>query len=206
MPEFLTYPVDLIGITNKDFKSTNTTSFKGYDCFLLIDHSGKGTFSKENIFPLPCYPESISESQDANWVPQSPLGRSSPLSTFTGTGYRTFGLSFRLHREMWGGPWNEDEKYIDKILVALRKTVYPAYTQTGMLPPVTAFQFGQFRCKGYVTNVGFNWQKPIIDGYYQCCDVSVSFVDVPDKVFAANNLNSVPTNPFDRPSVGDKWG
>lgn len=166
------------------------------ECWMIVNHTGTGSDPSDNIFALPCYPESISESQDANWVTQAPLGRSSPLSTFTGTGYRTFGLSLKLHREMCN-----DEAYIDRILSEMRKSVYPKYTKTGMLPPITTFQFGQFRCKGYVTSINYNWQKPIIDGFYQLCDVSLSFVDVPDKVFAANNLTSVPTNPFDRSPI-----
>lgn len=182
---------------NKQYEQSNSP-LKGLhaECWMIVNHTGTGSDPRDDIFALPCYPESISESQDANWVTQSPLGRSSPLSTFTGTGYRAFGLSLKLHREM-----TNDEKYIDRILVEMRKAVYPKYTSTGMLPPITTFQFGEFRCKGYITNVGFNWQKPIVDGYYQLCDVSLSFVDVPDKVFAANNLNSVPTNPFKRDPI-----
>lgn len=171
------------------------------ECFLRVQHNGwsrKDEKGRDIIFPLPCYPDQISESQSASWSQSSPLGRSSPISTYTGTGYRTFGLNFRLHREMCNG----NEAYIDEVLVELRRTVFPYYIEKGLQPPVTTFQFGQFRCKGYVESVSFSWMKPIIDGYYQCCDVSVNFVDVPDSVFSASNLNSVPTNPYNRPSFG----
>lgn len=174
------------------------------DCFFKVEHvyySGQsatpvltesgdyGTYDR--IFLLPCYPEGISESQGATWSQNTPLGRSSPLAAYVGTNFRTMTLSFKLHREMVN-----DESYIDKVLVELRRAVYPWYVSQGLIPPVATFQFGQFRCKGYVDNVTYNWQKPIIDGNYQVCDVSVSFVDVPEYVFSAQNLGSVPTNPF----------
>lgn len=172
-------------VVNRELKNLST------ECFMKVEHN---EWNRVNIFALPCYPDSISESQNATWSTSSPLGRSSPISTFTGTGYRTFGLNFRLHREMCNG----DEEYIDMLLVELRRTVFPYYIEKGLMPPITTFQFGQFKCKGYVESVSFNWQKPIIDGYYQCCDVGLNFVDVPDKVFSAISLGSVPTNPYNR--------
>jgi len=210
--EFLVYPVQLNATDNlKEYiNPTVNTEIRNLssECFMIVHHNGysrigdryaelafnKGT---DIVFTLPCYPDQISESQSANWSQSQPLGRSSPISTFTGTGYRTFGLNFRLHREMVNG----DEEYIDRILVELRRSVFPFYVEKGLQPPVTTFQFGQFRCKGYVESVSFNWQKPIIDGYYQCCDVSLNFVDVPDSVFSASDLNSVPTNPYNRPPI-----
>lgn len=210
--EFLVYPVQLGATDNlKEYiNPTVNTEIRNLssECFMIVHHNGysrtgdryadlafnKGT---DIVFTLPCYPDQISESQSANWSQSQPLGRSSPISTFTGTGYRTFGLNFRLHREMVNG----DEEYIDRILVELRRSVFPFYVEKGLQPPVTTFQFGKFRCKGYVESVSFSWQKPIIDGYYQCCDVSLNFVDVPDSVFSASDLNSVPTNPYNRPPI-----
>lgn len=174
------------------------------DCFFKVEHSyysangntpilcESGDYAEyDRIFLLPCYPETISESQGASWQTSSPLGRSSPLSAYVGTNYRTISLNFKLHREMI-----DNEEYIDMILVELRRAVYPWYISQGLIPPVTTFQFGQFRCKGYVESITYNWQKPIVDGHYQICDVGVSFVDVPEYVFSAQDLGSVPTNPF----------
>ena len=201
MPSFLVYPpsrgIDYPNNRDDYVNQTVNTELKNLstECFMRVQHND---WNRDSIFSLPCYPETISESQGATWQQSAPLGRSSPISTYVGTGYRTFGLNFRLHREMCNG----DEAYVDKLLVELRRTVFPYYIERGLMPPVTTFQFGQFRCKGYVENVSFSWIKPIIDGYYQCCDVGVNFVDVPDKVFSANTLNSVPTNPYNHKPLG----
>lgn len=159
------------------------------ECFIVIYHNNMDI---GKVFQIPCYPEDISESTSADWSPQTPLGRSSPLSSYSNTSFRTFGISMKLHREMCNG----DEEYIDNLLAELRKSVYPEYNSRGLMPPTTIVQFGKFRAKGYVTSITYNWQKPIIDGCYQVCDVSLSFVDVPSTVFSATDLNSVPTNPF----------
>lgn len=165
------------------------------ECFMIIEHP-EWDRNGANIFPLPCYPDNINESQVGNWSEQSPLGRSSPISAFTGTSYREISLNLKLHREMCNG----DEQYIDNILIEMRRSVYPHYIKQGLMPPLATFQFGEFRCKGYVKNVSFNWQKPIIDGNYQVCDVSLSVVDVPDSVKSASDISKAsrkPTNPFD---------
>ena len=163
------------------------------DCFLIIEYFG----ITEVAWEIPCYPESISESQQATWSDVAPLGRTSPLSAYTGTGYRGFSISLKLHREMVMG--NED--YIESLLVAMRQCVYPQYTQSGLIPPTVTIMFGEFKAKGFVRSVNFNWQKPIIDGKYQVCDVSLDFIDVPDEVIDANRLTGIPTNPFDRKGV-----
>lgn len=209
MKTFLVYPrkPELVNLNSTEVQkvdTSNTTAMGTYvvggaymssDCFVKVEHTGidkVDSTSSTYIYALPCYPDQISESQGAQWSQSAPLGRSSPLSAYVGTGYRTMSLPMKLHREMCNG----DEAYIDAVLVVLRKSVFPLYLEQGLTPPITTFQFGEFRCKGYVESVNYTWQKPIVDGHYQVCDVSVSFVDVPEQVFSANNLSSKPTNPY----------
>jgi hypothetical protein len=209
MKTFLVYPrtpelVDLNSTKVQTIDTKDTTALGTYivaganmatDCFVKIEHTGIRQVDSTNstyIYALPCYPDNINESQGAQWSQSAPLGRSSPLSAYVGTGYRSMSFPMRLHREMCNG----DEAYIDNLLATLRKSVFPLYIEQGLTPPVTTFQFGEYRCKGYVESVGYNWQKPIIDGHYQLCDVNISFIDVPEEAFSANNLSSMPTNPF----------
>jgi hypothetical protein len=63
--------------------SSSLKSLQG-ECFLIIEYVGL----TEDAWELPCYPENISESQQASWGDVQPLGRTSPLSAYTGTGYR----------------------------------------------------------------------------------------------------------------------
>lgn len=206
--DFLTYPVSLIDISDATKQSLMAVKS---DCFMIVNHKyqeSSGTWVgwnrsgqvhpwKDVVYYLPCYPDSISESQSATWTTINPLGRSSPLSTYVGTEFREFTLNIRLHREMVKSS-EEGEAYIDEILTEMRRAVYPYYTAKGLVPPITTFQFGKFKCKGYVRSISYNWQKPIINGHYQLCDVSLGFVDVPNKVYSAKDLGVLPTNPYNR--------
>ena len=138
---------------------------------------------------LPCYPETISDSASPSWNPQQPMGRVGALVAYTGTSNRKHGFSFTLHREMECGTEIED------VLQFLRKTIYPQYDNNGLYPPITKFVFGKMVFKGYVDSMSFDWQKPIIDGLYQVCNVSVNITDDPTGVFGVDDLQSS-YNPF----------
>lgn len=164
-------------------------------CYVKISHKG-GT---DTILELPCYPDELQESTSANWSEQNIVGRSSPIAAYTGTGYRTISFSFTLHREMYcnDSDSNDSSSKIDKILAKLRKSVYPRYISKGLTPPITTFRFGEFVARGYVTSIGYNWKKPIINDKYQVCDVSISMNAYADKIISAGGLSSTsPLNPF----------
>ena len=103
---------------------------------------------------LPVCPDEISDSTTANFPLQSVIGSSSPFAAYVGTGAREISFSMTLHREMPGN--------IENVLELLRASVYPKYTNSAVIPPVTRFVFGKFGVKGVVTNVNFTWKKPLI--------------------------------------------
>lgn len=145
------------------------------------------TYLNEAAVELPCYPDEIGDSTSANWSDESIIGRSAPISAYTGTGYRNVTFSFPMHREMAGN--------IESVIKTLRASVYPRYESKGLTPPITTFRFGDFYVKGIVRNISFTWKKPIINEVYQVCEVSVNIDATPNKVIdtldiaAASSLN-----------------
>jgi len=159
------------------------------DCFMIVYHTdvNNPTGSSE----LPCYPDEISENQSAVWSDVQILGRSSPITAYTGTSFRSVSMSFDLHREMENG-----SNSIEDVLNLIRKAVYPEYQERGLIPPTTIMAFGTFMVKGIVRSFSYTWKKPIIDNSYQVCSVSIQIDDIPSSVFGSTNLRSTPTNPF----------
>ena len=158
------------------------------DCFIIVYHSDINSPSSSE---LPCYPDEISENQSAVWSDVQIMGRSSPLTAYTGTGFRSVSMSFDLHREMENG-----NNSIENVLRIIRKSVYPEYQEKGLIPPTTIIGFGKFMVRGVVRSYSYTWKKPIIDNDYQVCSVSIQIDDIPTSVFGAANIKATPTNPF----------
>jgi hypothetical protein len=155
-------------------------------CFIKLS-------SSSSYYNLPCYPDEVSDSTSSNWTDQSILGRSSPIEAFTGTSARGVSFSFDLHRDMDGPDYSSNN--IEKILEVLRSSVYPEYTSPGFVPIIVLFVFGEFKVRGAVKSVDFTWKKPIIDGYYSVCSVSVKVDEMPTSVRGSSELGSS-LNPF----------
>lgn len=158
-------------------------------------------------FILPVVPDSISDTTSSQWTPQDIMGRSAPLAAYGYTSARNTGFSFDISRdpaenEFAGG--NEFSEDIDILLNALRSTAYPLYdNQSGMIPPVTTFRMYDFRSTGYVTNVGFDWKRPILrtNGYneptkFGYVTVQISMTEIVKGV-PSGDFSSDPPNPFD---------
>ena len=163
-------------------------------CFMIVNNSISGL----STVYLPCYPDEVSDSVSSNWSDQSILGMSSPISSYTGTGYRSVSFSFTLHREMastFDVVSNGNNENIENILRVIRGCVYPEYGEAGVTPTLVTFVFGNFRAHGIVRSVSYAWKKPIIDGNYQVADVQVQMDDVPDSIIGTSSLGSA-LNPF----------
>ena len=57
----------------------------------------------EYLIELPMYPEQVTESINANWEEQQVLGRSSPLSAYSGTSLKSVSFELNLHRDFITG-------------------------------------------------------------------------------------------------------
>lgn len=163
-------------------------------CFMIVNNSISGLTTVD----LPCYPDELSDSVSSNWSDQSILGMSSPISSYTGTGYRSVSFSFTLHREMgdhFNSPSKKNNKNIENILRIIRGCVYPNYNTSGVKPTLTTFVFGNFRAHGIVRSISYTWKKPIINGNYQVADIQVQMDDIPDSIIGTSDLGTA-LNPF----------
>ncbi len=174
------------------------------NCYVIVKFGTTSQGLRESA-ELPCYPDEISDGTSARWSSQEILGRSFPISAYTGTGFRSISFSFDLHREMTvggeagGAGIGYTTDLVDNALRVLRKSVYPRYEQAGLSPPKTIFRFGDFRVGGYVKDLTYVWKKPIVDEKYQLCTVSVQLDQVPASVYGVDDLFGIyhsPTNPF----------
>ena len=140
---------------------------------------------------LPCYPEEVSESTSSVWNDQPIVGRSSPITSFSGTGFRSVSFSMDLHRDMDTGSTS-----IETILKSLRMSVYGSYESSGIQPPITTFIFGSFKIKGIVRSISYTWKKPIVDNQYQLCTVSISIDELAPITTSSAFRSRNPMNPF----------
>lgn len=152
-------------------------------CHVIVNTLGSG-------IELPCYPDEITRSTSSNWSDQNIVGRSSPISAYSGTSYMSVSFSFLMHREM--------ATNIEEVIRYLNATVYPLYNSSGLIPPITTFRFGTFKVKGIVRNINFTDKKPIIDNEYQVCEASVQIDCIPDDVVGGDDIyyNGYSLNPF----------
>lgn len=146
---------------------------------------------------LPVYPDEIQDTLSASWSNAQIVGRSSPISAYIGTNYRTVSFTLDLNRELLRRDKNEGFRDdLEHIIRLLNKAVYPKYTSQGLIPPITIFRFGEFYAKGFVESIGRTWKKPITRDYkYSYTPISISMNCFPESVIGADELGSA-MNPF----------
>lgn len=128
---------------------------------------------------IPCYPDSLQESQSANWSSSAIIGRSSQLYSYVSTDNRHVDLSFKVHRELAADLGLDVNSSLEQLERTCRKSVYPSYSgSVGVASPITTIKIGDFRARGFVSSVSFTWEKPIIDGKYQVATINLSIVDL----------------------------
>lgn len=173
-----------------DRKTNTSYSNSNYIC---VYESGNYSGNHYQI-DLPNYPDEISDSGSANYSEESLLGRSSPLVSYTNTGFREVSFSFDVHRE------ELDSNGIDKLLKIIRASVYPTYNGAAALrPTITTVRLGDFYVKGITKSYSFTWKKPIIDNKYQVCTISMTISHVIDKAYSMSDIvgsSNSPANPF----------
>lgn len=136
-----------------------------------------------------CWPEEISDNTSATWSDTTIPGRSSPISAYAATGYRSVSFSLTLHREA------DEKPGMDYFIQVLRMGLYPKYVKNGVVPPITTVIAGEFRVKGILRSLNMSWKKPVIDENYQVCDLSVSIDELPPSVYGKSDLG-LAQNPF----------
>jgi hypothetical protein len=123
---------------------------------------------------LPTYPEQVNDTSTVNFTPNTPLARSAPIYSYSNSGPRQVGFTFKFHREMMkqinykksNASVTIDDDYVDLIVRYLQAAAYPKYGDTEKLvdPPLVAVRLGDdIYIKGIVSgSVQITYDLPII--------------------------------------------
>lgn len=177
------------------------------ECYVSVSFGDPYVYSENAVrnttMRLPCYPDSVSDTMTALWQTQQVIGRTSPVSIYSGADDRKISFSMKLHRDM-RIPSDSGlvENTVDDVITLLRSGIYPIYVSSGLYPPVTTFKFGDLIARGKLESVSINWQPPIVAGGYKLCDVSISLSSPSvynGSVLDAEDIRAATTaaNPFD---------
>ena len=124
---------------------------------------------------IPVYPESISDSMSANFMPNTPLARSAPIYSYQSSGPRVVRFSITLHRDMfyqinWENSTLKTDMsndYVDTLINRLQACALPQYSSAEKMvdPPMVAVRFGNdIYIKGVVTgSVSVEYSPPILE-------------------------------------------
>lgn len=104
----------------------------------------------------------VQVTKEANYSDIQILGRSSPIKTYAGSGYRRLAVTFHLHST------NEFMKeYHISFVRAIESLLYPEYRGTYLPPPIA-----QFRCGELISNTDLVIS---IGGYVNVVCMSVNY-------------------------------
>ena len=143
-------------------------------------------------YPLPCYPEEVSESVSATWSTQSVIGRVGALQAYSNTSDVTCSFSFDMHMEvfwaLYGLEIDNAIQVFEQVMQLLKSTAYPQYQSGLLIPPRTKFVFGDFKISGRVDNISISWKLPIIDKKYAVATVQVQMTSAASKIIGVSDI------------------
>ena len=142
---------------------------------------------------IPSFPESVTDNLSASFSSETPLMRSAPIYSYSGSGPRSIQVEFSLHREMmqeinYGAstlnlsmPSNDD--YVDYMIKAIQAAALPSYESALKMvnPPMVALRLGNdIFIKGVITGtVGVTYSYPILEnGKYASVKLAIGVNEV----------------------------
>lgn len=137
------------------------------DCYLYISHLDEDY----QYWQLPGYPENVTDTMASEFSPNTALGRSAPVYTFSHSGPRSIQISLEFHRDMFEDmPSNvkphDDEDKAESFIHALQAIAVPKYnlSNKAVEPPLVAVRLGrEVFIKGVVTSgISVTFKKPIL--------------------------------------------
>lgn len=136
------------------------------------------------VFDMPCYPTSLSDSGSIQYQTDTILGTTQPYINYNYSGPRTVSASFSLHREMYGesNATLAGESKVDNIVKALQACTYPA-DNNGIEAVRCELLVGkQLYISGVIDGqILISYSGPIIDGKYNVCEFSLTITEVYNK-------------------------
>ena len=156
------------------------------DCYLYISHLDLPEESK--YWQLPGYPDDITDQMDSQFTPNTALGRSAPVYTFSNSGPRSINIKLSFHRDMFDEmPCNVQpavgEDHADCFIHALQAIAVPRYnlSNKAVEPPLVALRLGrEIFIKGIVSGgVSVTYSKPIlVNEKYARMEISFTITEV----------------------------
>jgi len=131
--------------------------------------SGDG-LGRWSLYAMP----EVQVTKEANYSDIQILGRSSPIKTYAGSGYRRLATTFHLHST---NPQLKD--YHIAFVRAVESMLYPEYGGTYLPPPI-----GQFRCGVLISNQAL--VGAIAGGYVNVVATSLNYSIDPNIVMLGN--------------------
>ena len=157
------------------------------DCYIYVSHLDQDA----QFWPLPIYPDSVSDNMNSTFSEQNALGRSAPIYTYSNSGPRSIQLTLKFHRDMveeaCEGKCNvvlrDGEDYSDAFIRVLQSIALPRYNldNKAVEPPLIAVRLGsQVFIKGIVNGgVNVTYEKPIlVNEKYASITVSFTVYEV----------------------------
>ena len=156
----------LYNASNRYFASTEFSEGNfvpgqfGTDCYIHIHNRNikKTHFEKGVRLWFPCYPESVSDNNQADYSAQTILGRSEPFQYYTGSGPRSVSVDFQMHSDMC-----DDITYIYRLTDAIEACCYPEYGDVVSATKVTLHIANNINITGIINNVSTKYSGQILD-------------------------------------------
>lgn len=170
------------------------------DCYIII---GGIQWS------FPCYPQSISDNNTANYNPTTILGRSEPFQYYTSSGPRTVSVDFQMHCEMIehnGSGATGDYTYVYRLVNAIESACYPTYGSSIAATKVHLKVANNIRITGIISNVSTKYDGTILD--MGSTDNSRGPMTLPkySMVSVSFSITEVSGTPFSQADIATKGG
>ena len=132
------------------------------DCFITIDYQGSGSGT---TWHFPCYPESVSDSNQASYNGISLLGSPEPIQMYSHSGPRSVSVSFTMHSDMCNdvsASFANDINYIYSLTAAIEGCCYAKNEGVSAVRVVLTIGKNIHIC-GIISNVSTTYSGPLLD-------------------------------------------
>ena len=135
-------------------------------------------YHTDTLILIPSYPQQINDNMNVSYQSTTPLARTAPMYSYSGSGPRTLQITLNLHRDMMNNLNYKNSKinldigddYVDTMIKQLQAAALPEYSMKDKMinPPIVAVRFGDdIFCKGVVSGgVSLSYSIPIIEDKY----------------------------------------
>lgn len=153
---------------------------------------------------FPCYPQSVSDSNTANYNPVSILGRSEPFQYYVNSGPRVVSVDFQMHCEMVDTSITglKQDNYVYNLVHFIESSCYPNYGKNAIAAPRVKLHIANnIQITGIISSVSTKYDGPILDmgsynnsqGYisnpqYSMVNISFSVTEVTGTPFSQSQI------------------